>query len=314
MSPLTPISSPTHCISRQEIGVSRFFSFLRAAFEVASGGATPRTQTQKTIVNNRDYCLPFRQLGPSKRIVLDDPEGPFSNDRLTTREGFFDALLFRLITQASPLLLQDRRVCFGSLEEFKRTTKDVGEDYYCIPNATGQHCRYRNISHVSTYWDRSAGWDGIVANTKLTIRSLWDWLIGKEGRESRFFGMGPLVGWLLASDYASAGLVDMPQPSEVGGIIFDINAGARAGLGLLGYDVRSKEACAEAMRSLWSEVTESFTGEEIDEMGLDPITLEHALCKLKRLEKIITQVCNSSLHAVSDFTSFLKDDELDEFM
>ena len=103
--------------------------------------------------------------------------------------------------------------------------------------------------------------------------------------------MGRLVGWLLASDYAYAGLVTLPEASKVGEIIFEINAGGKCGLELLGFDISTKKACAEAMSSLWLEIQESFTSGEIHEMGIEPITLEHALCKFLRLyHKYISKV------------------------
>lgn len=279
---------------------------------VAEEGGIPITPTQHAIVSDRDFYLPFRQLGPSKRVVLEDPQGPFSPGRLKTRAGFFDALLFRLITQASPILTGRKRVCFGSPEKFKKATEGQEMEKYCNPWATGQHYRFRNIPHVSIYWDRSAGWDAVVDNPKLTLQFLFDWLTGKEGNKTRFFGMGPLVGWLLATDYAYAGLVDMPRPSEVGEIIFAIDAGGKRGLKLLGYDVGTKESCTEAVRLLWDEVEWEFSPEGM--MGLDIITLEHALCKFSRLWDTISKVGDSSiLHAVFNFTLFLKDDQLDDF-
>ena len=76
------------------------------------------------------------------------------------------------------------------------------------------------------------------------------WVTGREGKKTRFYGMGSLVGWLLASDYAYAGLVQAPEPSKVGEIMFKINAGGKSGLALLRFNVSTQEACAEAMRSL----------------------------------------------------------------
>ena len=67
--------------------------------------------------------------------------------------------------------------------------------------------------------------------------------------------------------------------------MFKINAGGKDGLALLGFNVATKKACADATDSLWTALHGSFTSAEIAQMGLDPITLEHALCKFKRLYK-----------------------------
>ena len=278
--------------SESSTTLSRFFSFLRAAFEIADEGSIPLTPTQKKIAEDRDRYLPFRQLGPSKRTVLEDPQGPFSPTRLRTREGFFDALVFRLITQASPILLQERRVHFGSPSILKEATKGKSEPDYCNPSATGQHNRFRNIPYIPTYWKHAADWSDLVTRG-ITLESLLAWLTGKEGSKKRFFGMGNLVGWLLASDYAYAGLVDIPDTLEVGRIIFEIDAGGRGGLALLGFDVCTPDACAKSLSNVWAAVRTQFTTAEIHEMGLDLITLEHALCKFKRLHRVIERVSDS---------------------
>ena len=263
------------------------------AFDVSEESTAACTLTQETIIQDRDRYLPFRQLGPSKRIVLEDSQGPFSPTRLKTREGLFDALIFRLITQASPLLIDEKQVCFGSPAEFQEAVKGKDNCYFCNPLATGQHSRTRNIVHINTYWEHTADWVTCTNQTDITLEGLLTWFTGHQENGTRFFGMGNLVGWLLASDYAYAGLVAMPNASKVGEIIFKINAGGRDGLGLLGFEVATKEACAEAMLSLWAMVQTHFLPSEIDKMGLEPITLEHALCKFKRLYgKCISKVCS----------------------
>jgi hypothetical protein len=181
-------------------------------------------------------------------------------------------------------------VCFGSPEDFDKATDGKDKHDYCKPMATGQHCRFKNIPYVPMYWEHAAGWSSYISQTGITLQSLFAWLTGREGKHTRFYGMGNLVGWLLASDYAYAGLVDIPEVSVVGEIIFKINAGGMAGLELLGLKVDTKEACAEAMRLAWTAVNKSLTPTEIVNMGLDPITLEHALCKFKRLKGTIAKV------------------------
>jgi len=280
-SPLTITRSPSPQLLPSPPNLGRFFSFLRAAFKVTEEDTIPTTPTQEVIVQDRDYYLPFRQLGPSKRVILNDPNGPFSPTRLKTREGFFDALIFRLITQASPILVQEKQVCFGSFVRFMDAVKEKDKHDYCNPTATGQHYRFRNIPHITDYWEHTADWSAFASHAETTLKSLLTWLTSS----GRFYGMGNLVGWLLASDYAYAGLVAMPGASAVGEIIFKINAGGKGGLELLGFDVNTQEACADAMVVVWEAVQNTFTPAEIEEMVLDPITLEHALCKFKRLYK-----------------------------
>ena len=264
-----------------------FLSFLRAALDVTQG--VTLTPVQKKINTSLDYYLPFRQLGPSKQIILGDPEGPFSPAKLRSREGFFDALIFRLVTSASPLLLTERRVCFGSSEEFNKATKDKEQSQFCKSNATGQHSRFKNIPHIDTYWEHTIGWHAYSKQTDLTLDDLLNWFIGKEGSAKRFFGMGGLAGWLLASDYANAGLVGVPDAQMVGRIIFGVDAGSRKGLELLGFDVSMQDACGESMKLAMATLNENLSPMELEQMKMDTITLEHALCKYSRLYERISK-------------------------
>lgn len=264
----------------------RFFSFLKAAFCIEKGSTTTQTLTQEAILKDLDRHLPFRQLAPSKKIILADPNGPFSPTRMKTREGFFDALIFRLITQGSPFLLEEKQLFFGSPTQFHNAVKGKNQQHFCNPRATGQHSRLRNISYIDTYWKHSEDWEAYAKREDITLDILLTWFTSTtQSKTSRFFGMGKLVGWLLASDYAYAGLVAPPDASRVGELIFQMDAGGKGGLELVGFDVSTEEACAEAMSSLWLKVQELFSAMEIQQMGLEPITLEHALCKFRRLYK-----------------------------
>jgi hypothetical protein len=297
--------SPTPHPSPLSPNIMCFFSFLKAAFDIAEEGAAPHTLTQEKIIEDRDRYLPFRQLGPSKRIILEDPHGPFSPTRLKTREGLFDALIFQLITQASPFLVGEKQVYFGSPGEFQIATKGKDVHYFCNQLAIGQHNRLKNIPHIGTYWDHTTDWVNYANQDGVTLETLLAWFTGHQQNRSRFFGMGNLVGWLLASDYVYAGLVAVPDASEVGEIIFKIDAGGKGGLELLGFEVGTQEACAEAMLALWTVVETNFSSAEVLKMGLEPITLEHALCKFKRLYKsCISKVCLFDHHTKFNLTYF----------
>ena len=262
-----------------------FIAFLKAALGVTQGIVL--TPIQKKIGTSLDYYLPFRQLGPSKQIILEDSEGPFSPIKLTSQEGFFDALIFRLIALASPLLLTNQQVCFGSPEGFHKATKNKEWSQFCEPNATGQHSRFENIPHIDTYWEHIIGWPAYSKGADLTLDHLLAWFTGREGSTKRFSGMGDLVGWLLASDYANAGLVGVPSAQTVGRIIFRMDARGRKGLELLGFDVSTQDACGESMELAMAMVKKTLSPTELEQMKMDTITLEHALCKYSKLYKHI---------------------------
>lgn len=283
-----PNHPPPSPVSDEEI--TRFCSFLRVAFAVARTPSPHPSPVQEKIIAQPDRYLPFRQLAPSKVVILEDPQGPFSPNRLKTREGFFDAVIFRLITQASDLLVKQRQVCFGSATEFFSVTEGLEETSYNVRNATGQYDRSKNIPHIQDYCDQANSWEQFINTPGLTLISLFKWLTGKSQGEKRFAGMGNLVGWLLASDYAYAGLVPVPTVSDLGYVINTLNLGAKRGLQLLKLPATCEEECVESIELVWNGIQEFFTPDEIDDMGLDFITLEHALCKYKRLSKTVSQV------------------------
>ena len=126
---LPQLSTPYPYPPQFSPNLSSFILFLKAAFQVANEGTTAQTVTQEAIVEDHDYCLPFQQLSPSKKIILEARNGPFFPARLKTREGLFDALIFQLITQASPFLLQEKQLFFGSPETFHDT--NVQSDILC---------------------------------------------------------------------------------------------------------------------------------------------------------------------------------------
>jgi hypothetical protein len=278
MNGLPPPSSKFGC----------FIAFLKAALDVAKG--VTMTPTQKKINTSLDYFLPFRQLGPSKQTVLKDPEGPFSPAKLQSQEGLFDALIFRLITFASPLLLTERRVCFGSPEEFRKATKDKEWSGFCYSNATaGQHSGFENIPYTEAYWKHATGWPTYSKQPDLTFANLLNWFTGKEGPNERFYGMGNLVGWLIASDYANAGLVEVPSAQTVGRIMFRIDAEGRKGLELLGLDASTQDACGKSVELAMAMVEKSLLPTELEQMKMDMITLEYALCQYSQLYEQISK-------------------------
>ena len=269
--------------STPDENIVRFCSFLQKAFAVANTHPLNPCPIQTRIIKRWDFLLPFRQLAPSKVVILEDRLGPFSPTKLKTRQGFFDALIFRLITQASDFLVGRRQVRLGSAEKFFQATKGMDRDFYNVRNATGRYDRSKNVPRIQQYWDQSISWEQFISNPNLTLLSLFKWLTGSVDGEKRFYGMGSLVGWLLASDYAYAGLVPVPTLSDVGYFIHTINLGAKDGLVLLDLPTNSKQECAESLEWVWKGIQEYFPSDEIDQMGLEPITLEHALCKYKRL-------------------------------
>lgn len=153
----------------------------------------------------------------------------------------------------------------------------------------------RNIKLAEKIWKVSAQWPGrITPYFKQGLRMPWDkaltWATTCGMPQMGGKGKVTLTAYLFVADLVYAGLVTMPSPSEVGQVIWDIKRGGYAGLRLLGLVLRPGDStraaaqrshCITAFEELYGKMVLGF-GPGAIELGLDPILLEHSLCKYSR--------------------------------
>jgi hypothetical protein len=245
----------------------------------------------KNVYDSRDKKLPFRDLAPSRATVLGE-SGPFSESNLRTRGGLFSALVYRGATHNTPFLVERGQHFFQNLHDFEQAVKDCGDQddsFFVNKNAYGV-CTNRRLEHVASYWEASGK------------RVYLDWLEGKVSAPSfvalfetfledpELRGFGGLTSYLLASDYAIAGCVDMPSESEMARVIVRLNAGGLGGLAKLMGRTREElkkddETVLRAFSSLHNVVRQRIEGEILEKMHFSLFVLEHMLCKFLRLSQ-----------------------------
>ncbi|KAG2004131.1 hypothetical protein CC2G_002723 [Coprinopsis cinerea AmutBmut pab1-1] len=245
----------------------------------------------KNVYDSRDKKLPFRDLAPSRATILRE-SGPFSDSNLRTRAGFFSALVYRGATHNTPFLVERRRHFFLNLDDFQQAVKDCGEQddtFFVNKNAYGV-CTNRSLDHVPSYWEASGK------------RVYLDWLEGKVSAPSfvalfemflqdpELRGFGGLTSYLLASDYAIAGCVDMPSEADMAEVIVRLSAGGLGGLAKLMGRTREElkkdaKAVLQAFSSLHNVVRERIEAGILEKMGFSLFVLEHMLCKFLRLSQ-----------------------------
>lgn len=106
-----------------------------------------------------------------------------------------------------------------------------------------------------------------------------------------FTQVGDLIRLLVAGDLVYAGIFQGPTLEEMGAVITKVNKGAIAGLKKLGalpdqQDKHTSDQVDKALSDVYNSLRSGLTQEEWKDMGMDVLTLEHSLCKYKRVDKI----------------------------
>ncbi|TFK72345.1 hypothetical protein BDN72DRAFT_855525 [Pluteus cervinus] len=226
----------------------------------------------------------FRDLAPSRRHILKDA-GPFSPLHLHTQAGFFSALLHRGITHHTEFLLEHKTV-FTSEQLWNSTIQSKTSKppkYFCDPCAYGQPAKDRKVTNAGAYWTFSinkplTNWLLYSDNQKIGFLDLYNKI-----RKAHIPAFGALTTYLLTVDYAIAGVVALPEPMEMGQILFEINAGGIDGLRRLGFPCRTVEETGDAFAFVMSKLQETMSPEREDRMDFGIFMVEHTLCKLKRM-------------------------------
>jgi hypothetical protein len=237
-----------------------------------------------------DKQLPFRDLAPSRRRILEDG-GPFCPKYISTSSGLFSAAIYRGVTHHTDFLIDQERVFhdlsqWNTLVEELAKTKPLG--YFCDKNAYGQFSSSQDIANVPAFWAAStnkecSSW--LTSTTPINFQDLYNlFLTATIDGKKAFPGFGKLKAFLLAADYAIAGKATTPSPREVGEIIFHIGAGGIKGLRQLGFDCTTATKTGEAFSNVYNFLAKSIPPERKQQMKFGVFLVEHALCKVSRLD------------------------------
>lgn len=280
-------------------------NFLRHLLPILSPSFVPPQNNTilAKVFNNLDYYLPFRQHAPSLSNARQQIYADIDRLAHDNGVGFFNILAFRGVFFGSPFAQSDRYQWFSSLtdwENFQATEKDeedkyVGEEYYVKKSCYGQAQTARNLSLLSSYWDRRLLWkDFFNGSEKPSVTRVYRWLISSEKDEkddatkkttTLFPNIGKLSALLICGDLVEAGVLDMPSTREWAMSVLKMGKGSKAGMEtccLVKIGCDNEEFC-NAFVSLDKALQSELTKEEKDAMGYNIVMLEHALCKIKRV-------------------------------
>jgi hypothetical protein len=282
--------------------------FLRHLLPILSPSFVAQQQDKvlTKVMSNLDTFLPFRQHAPSlanaqREIYLDV-------DRLERDDGvwFFNILAFRGVFFGSPFSRSDRYRWFDSLadwESFRNTENEEekkykGEQYYVCKNCYGQSQTGRELSLLSLYWNQRTLWnEKFQKPNKPTVLKVHRWLTSRVNNQTSqtsstlFSNIGTLSALLICSDLVEVGTIAMPSAKEWANLVHKLGMGSKSGMEMCKFIEKdsSRDDFSSAFASLDQALQMELREEEKETMGYNIIMLEHALCKIQRISKRVSE-------------------------
>lgn len=294
--------------NRQQRKVVKFLQLLLPILSPSS--LLPNSKTKESLIikvsSDKDFFLPFRQHAPclanARRVIYANVDRLMSKDGV----GFFNILAFRGVFFGSPFAKSDRYQWFNSFDDWvdfyeneEEAEEYTGEEYYVKKSCYGRTQVGRNLSLLTSYWQKRLRWNEIFNKPeKPTLQKAFKWLTSTEPDRTTkkpttvFNNIGNLTALLICGDLVEAGILPMPSTSDWAKIIFKMSKGSKMGMemgGLVRKNCSEKEFCA-AFLSLDQALQKELSEEEKEAMGYNIIMLEHTLCKIKRLNNDISKI------------------------
>ena len=267
----------------KEEGKRKFIQFLLQCYPLARDGSNAHIHSTdpmlKKIAGQTDFYLPFRSLAPTiqKAIqtILSDP------DRLSTREGLFNLIAFQGVFYGSQFAREELR-WFNSFEEWQefKTNSIMEENYFVNKAAYGRAQKHHHTDNLKTYWDKAEKWVQFLQdNPNTDILALHDFFV------DNFHNIGALSALLIIGDLLESGFLQMVDAHTMGRLVAKVGRGAKDGLECLGLidQYSDEKMIADAFVELDEHATNAIHQEKKRTMVYNIITLEHGLCKYKRL-------------------------------
>ncbi|THU96509.1 hypothetical protein K435DRAFT_858462 [Dendrothele bispora CBS 962.96] len=236
------------------------------------------------VQQSTDRLLPFQDLAISRRLILADG-GPYSPAHLRTRAGFFSAMIFWSVTFNAPIVqVSGFPTLFRSLADWKEAVEQFKEkqpNFFCNTNAYGPCVTDRSPKNIESHYVQQAFGTPLPwlldSQISVSFKTLFDTFKCLKG-------LGLFTSFMLAVDYAIAGLVRKPSPAGLGKIVWELKKGGQKGLRNLHYNVDTEQETVEAFCNFHTYL-ENCIGQRIKEkMMFDVFITEHLLCKDSRLE------------------------------
>ena len=242
----------------------------------------------KKIAGRTDFYLPFRSLAPTilkaKQTILSDC------NRLSTREGLFNLVAFRGVFYGSEFA-KETLCWFNSYEEWLefKIHSNKEESHFVTKTAYGKGQKYRHTNNLKMYWDNAGKWNQFLKdNPNRDI--LADILALHNFFVLNFHNIRDLSALLIIGDLLESGFLPMVDAHVMDKLVAKVGKGAKDALKCLGLinQHSNEDAIANAFVELHQHAMEAFNQEKQTTMVYNVITLEHGLCKYKRLLRLGT--------------------------
>ncbi|TEB23703.1 hypothetical protein FA13DRAFT_1797886 [Coprinellus micaceus] len=247
------------------------WTLLKTSMKIMDGTSVGGNDELKTVVaklrGDRNCYLPFRERAPD--LLRARGEGGFFHaDNVKTTAGIFSALVWRVVSFATPFA-KEQRMTFNDYNDYLDETFWESLTQGSVPR-----------------------WEDFTSSRR-TFNDCLEYFRKKVKKKSIFPGLGNLRSFLLVCDLSYAGVCQPPDEYEMARCILDNAGGSLKELVKLGL-VPSKDhmpldredkvykvgvGFQEVVGSLENEMTQ----EEMQEIGLDLICVEHILCKAHKL-------------------------------
>ncbi|KAH9915356.1 uncharacterized protein B0H18DRAFT_885970, partial [Fomitopsis serialis] len=267
-----------------------YYDLCRAPSSLSANLTKSSSVLQRWCAQNDDKRLPFRELARGRRAVT-SPSGPFHPDNIGKVGAIASGILHRCITFGAKASYLSPNF-FPSLKDFKKLVAAHPEDYLCDKSCYGTHQPQRGPQHAEAYFAAEPHFREFfhahpVAFMDARQEFLAECRTGAIQRK-HLPSSGPLTSTLLAADFAYAGKVKMPTVEEMGEVVWNLKAGAFAGLACLGLisgkSATQDEVC-KAFKLAHDHLEAKLSADVKSKIVFDPVMVEHTLCKVKRAGK-----------------------------
>jgi hypothetical protein len=267
-------------------GLHRFAAYLRRMLPLLNTDFSVTSTRDRLLIAahaSMDELLPFRERAPS-RLRVQGAKGPYREDYIRTRIGIFNAVSFRAIFYRANVLMEPEfPVFFPDLLALRKAVE--GRDINDVRNMKAYHSpnKFRDPAHADTYWKYSTKWPPLLEEGPIDFETCLSFL--SHENPNYFPQLGSLSAFLTAGDLAYTSTVHMPPADVVGkwiGAIHKGSASAMKELRLVGQNIgKGKNVIAyrTGAMTLHDFLLKELSAEEIERMGYEQLTMEHALCK-----------------------------------
>ncbi|KAK0477731.1 hypothetical protein EDD18DRAFT_1365298 [Armillaria luteobubalina] len=237
----------------------------------------------------------FRDLASSRFQSL-WPGGLWDSDNLHTCAGFFSALICQGIIHCTAYLEDPNNPVFFSDENAWNLIRydlqhHQEEQYFCNQKAYSEApSAKRTSTNTSQYWNAASdaryNWF-LTAKEPTPFLRLWNHFRSTKFQDPNwehrwvkvFPKIGDLQAYLLASDYAIAGLATTPTHAEMAVVLWTVNARGIKGLRLLNLPCSSDEEITSSFQYIHKYLSQAIPLQRQQQMKFNIFVVEHSLCK-----------------------------------